>query len=412
MEKTIQMTAPVLEQCDVLVIGGGPSGIAAAIAAARLGKEVVILELAGQLGGMATQGNVGIFMSVGNITGFYKELLEKLIPEKLASADANEFYPQFNPLQFRYLVTRMVKNENIKVYYHTRYAAPLKDGERITGVMAVTREGMRAFMGKTVIDCSGDARVAIDCGTPYHAGRPEDGLTQPVTMMFQMQDTGRPVRRSLPEGCYEYQSVEELPQGRLLFWKDPDTNTLLVNMTRVKGNGALVKDINQFEEESLRQVFSVADYLQRNGFETYVLSAIAPQTGVRESNQIVGLHTLSDQDVTTAKKFEDVVAQTNYEIDIHNPDGGASTDERKIDSYDIPYRCMVPQGVKGLLVSGRCISASHTAMASLRVMPTCFALGQAAGIAAAIAADSGAELAEVDIKLLHQYMKEQGVSFD
>jgi hypothetical protein len=232
-----------------------------------------------------------------------------------------------------------------------------------------------------------------------------------MTLMFMMQDTGKPARQYLPDDCYRYESVSDLPQGRHLYWGGIGDGTLLVNMTRVKGNGAKIEDINYAEKEALRQVFSVANYLQRNGHENYNLSHVPGQIGVRETNQIVGLYTLTEDDLTSGRRFDDVVAQTNYEIDIHNPTGGANTDERKLEGYDIPYRCMVPADVEGLIVAGRSISATHVAMSSMRVQATCYALGQAAGHAASLAIEAGTAVADIPIQRLHDQLASQGVVY-
>lgn len=410
LQAELLLRAPYCKKAQVLVIGGGPSGVAAAVAAARLGKDVVLLDQNGCLGGMATMAGVGIFMQVGNVTGFFAELAARLVPEKYAARNDKYFAPQFNPLHMRYCLQAFCAEAGVRVFYHTTYVAPLMQGKRVTGVLAMTREGLRAFGCEILIDCTGDARVAIDAGAEYTSGRPEDGLTQPVTLMFTMQNTGRPVKRYLPEGLPRYESVEELPQGRLLHWEDED-GTLLVNMTRVKGNGARIEDINRFEPLSFEQVLSVADYLQRHGYENYVLASVAPQTGVRESNQIVGDYTLTDEDVTSAVRFADRVARSNYNIDIHSPEGLGVTKLRNIDSYDIPYRCMLPKGLQNVLVSGRAISATHVAMSSLRVMPTCFALGQAAGVAASLAMDEAITLRQIRPERLVLALERQGAVY-
>jgi hypothetical protein len=409
---TLNLNIPLYDSADVVIIGGGPSGIAAAISAARCNKSVILVEKSGQLGGMSTLANVSIFMAVGNITGIYREIMSELMPGTLVNADPNKYYPQFNSFLFRYYFNQKLEKENVKVNFHADFVSAVKDNNKVEGVVINTKEGLKVIEGSVVIDCTGDCRVAIEAGASYTSGRKEDGLTQPMTLMFQMQNTGKPVKQFLPEGCYYYEKKEELPQGRHLYWEYNEDGTLLVNMTRVKGNGASIEDSNYVEKEALKQVFSVANYLQRNGFENYVLSHIGAQTGARETNQVTGLYTLNENDLFYGSKFEDVVAQTNYEIDIHSPDGRKSCDERKIDSYDIPYRCLVPKGIEGLLVSGKAISATHVAMSSMRVQPTCYALGQAAGIAAAISIDDRCSLSQINIGKLHELMKNQGVEFD
>jgi hypothetical protein len=408
---TFQKDISVYDSADILVVGGGPAGVAAAISAARLGKKTILLEHTGQLGGMGTLGNVSVFMGVGNVVGIYREIIAETMPDRLPKTHTESIKPQFDPFIIRHYLNQKLAKEGVNVLYHASFVGVLKKDGVVNGVVVNTREGLIAIEAGIVIDCTGDARVVIDAGAPYTTGRDEDGLTQPMTLMFMMRNTGKPVKLYLPEDGYYYEEISELPQGRRLFWEQGDEGTLLVNMTRVKGNGAKIEDINYAEKEALRQVFSVANYLQRNGFENYALTHIPGQIGVRETNQIKGLYTLTEEDVTSGRRFDDVVAQTNYEIDIHSPDGKKGTDERHVSGYDIPYRCLVPQGVSRLLVAGRSISATHVAMSSMRVQATCYAMGQAAGVAASLALDGQCELADVDITKLHSILKDQDVIF-
>lgn len=401
----------VYDEADVIVVGGGPAGTAAAIGAARCGQSVLLLEHSGQLGDMGTLANVSVFMGIGNVTGFYRELISEVLPSCLPDSHQASIYPQYSPFVLRHYLNGKLEREGVKVYYHASFVAAVKEGETVAGVIANTREGLKAFLGRRIIDCTGDARVAQDAGVPVRSGREGDGRTQPMTLMFMMQNTGKPVTPYLPEDCYYYESVDDLPQGRHLFWEHNDEGTLLVNMTRVRGNGAKIEDINYAEKEALRQVFSVVHYLQRNGFENYALSHVPGQTGVRETYQIEGLYTLTEDDLLRGRRFDDVVAQTNYEIDIHSPDGSKTTDERHIEGYDIPYRCMIPVRTKGLLVAGRSISATHVAMSSMRIQATCYALGQAAGIAAACSIQDNVDFEQVSVTALHQRLAEQGVQF-
>lgn len=410
-EYSFERQVKVHASADIVVIGGGPAGTAAAISAARSGQKVILLEKSGQLGGMGTLGNVSIFMPIGNVTGIYREMIGEVLAEYLPEHHDESIAPQYSPFALRYYLNEKMKKENVHVCFHADFAGTVKEGNRIKAVIVSTREGLRAFEAKQFIDCTGDAKAAIDAGVPYHSGREGDGMTQPMTLMFMMQNTGRKVKAVLPEGCYEYKEKADLPQGRHLFWEKNQDGTLLVNMSRVKGNGARIEDINYAETESLRQVFSIAYYLQNNGFETYTISHIAGQVGVRETNQIEGLYTLTEEDVVGGRRFADVVAQTNYEIDIHSPDGKGTTDERAVSGYDIPYRCMLTDKVDNLLVAGRAISATHVAMSSMRVQPTCYALGQAAGIAAAIAIKDECAMKEVEIEQLHSRLREQNVVF-
>jgi hypothetical protein len=407
---------PELARVDVCVVGGGPAGTAAAVAARRCGRSVMLLDRTAQLGGMATTGAVAIWMSVGTWTGFYREICRDLELSDFLGRDWSTvpmFVPLFNPFRLRHYLNRKLEEAGVTVHFHMEFVAAIKEGEILTQVVVMTREGLRAVRARQFIDCTGNASVAIDAGVPTHTGREEDGATQPMTLMFMMQDTGRTITPSLPEGCPQYDRVEDLPQGRRLFWEDKATGTLLVNMTRVRGNGARIEDISRCEREAIAQVFGVVHFLQRNGFPTYVLSHVAAQTGVRETRQIVGRYTLSQEDMTAARRFPDVATQNNYEIDIHNPTGKGGCDERSVGLYDIPLRCLVPaSGADNLLVAGRCLSASHVAMSSARVMPVCFGMGQAAGVAASLAMAPGAgPVGDVDVTAFHARLREQGVAF-
>ena len=401
-----------LHSCDVLVIGGGPAGIAASIAAVRQGCSAAMVERSGQLGGMMTLGYVAIFMPVGCLTGFYAEILKTHCPEFYESGDPDHFKRQFNALHMRYDCLRRVVESGVKLFLHAQFLAVLKDDAGIPcGAAVHTREGLGAINAKVIIDCSGDGQAAIDAGAGYTSGREEDGATQPMTLMFEMQDTGAPVEPFIPEGAYTYDTIESLPQGNLLFFDRNNDGSVLINMTRVRGHGAIDSDVTHAELEGMRQLFGVADFMQRHKFPNHRLTAIAPQIGVRQTYQITGEYKLTIDDILSGRRFPDVVAQTNYEVDIHNPTGDAGCEEYDVPLYDIPYRCMVPKGVANMLVAGRCISADHVAMSSMRVIPTCFGLGQAAGVAAAIALEEKCALKDVNIGHLHKELRKQGVEF-
>jgi len=409
-------SVPVLAAADVVVVGGGPAGVAAALAARRCGRAVVLLERSAQLGGMGTLANVSIWMPVGNLTGIYAEIVREL---KLADnrgrdfVATKQFAPLFDLFTYRHYLNEKLAGAGVDVLFHADAAGVIAAGGELHAVVVNTLEGLRAVTGKMVVDATGDARVARDAGVPCRCGREADGLTQPMTLMFQMQDTGKPVAATLPTGACRYEKVADLPQARLLHWEDQATGTLLVNMTRVRGNGADARERSAAEREGLKQALGVAEFLQRTSHPNYILSHVGAQIGVRETYQIEGLYTLTEDDLLQARRFDDVVAQTNYGIDVHNPAGTGGCQQRKLRSYDIPYRTLLPRtGPGNLIVAGRSLSATHVAMSSVRVQPTCMALGQAAGCAAAIAIDKDAKLADVPAAALHDRLAQQGVRFE
>ena len=406
---------PLAATADVLVVGGGPAGIGAALAARRCGRSVVVLERTAQLGGMGTLANVAIWMPVGNVTGLYREIVTELGLEDNRGRDlaaTKKYAPLFDPFLYRHYLNEKLAGAGVEVLFHADCAGVVAEEGQLTAVIANTLEGLRAVVGRVVIDATGDARVAREAGVPCQIGRPADGLTQPMTLMFQMQDTGRPVAGRAPAGAYHYADVAALPQARLLHWENRATGTLLVNMTRVRGHGAGLRERSAAEREGLRQLYGVVELLQRTSHPRHILSHVGAQIGVRETYQIEGLYTLTEDDLKQARKFADVVAQTNYGIDVHNPAGQGGCQREELQTYDIPYRTLLPRvGPGNLMVAGRSLSATHVAMSSVRVQPTCIALGQAAGCAASLALDLGGPLRAVPAPAIQQLLRQQGVEF-
>jgi hypothetical protein len=203
------------------------------------------------------------------------------------------------------------------------------------------------------------------------------------------------------------------PREDVLFFHTLNPGVVHFNTTRVTGLSATSgDDLTAAEMEARRQAHELARFLTSEvpGFERAYLQQCAAQIGVRESRRIRGHYVLTAEDVLGARKFHDAIARSNYPIDIHSPTG-AGTDIRSVpagDYYEIPYRCLLPQGMDNLLVAGRSVSATHEAQASLRIMPTCFAMGEAAGLAAAMAVQRGISPAEVPAEELRQALREQG----
>ena len=409
MQYILNKQLEVLGNYDVVVVGGGISGFAAAVAAKRSGAQVAVLEDSGMLGGMATLGHVGVFMPVGNDMGIYHELLSGFMDRKRI-LDPSTNGITFDCCRLRAYLSHMLAEEKIDVFYHCKFADAFVENGAVQAVAVLTVEGLKAVVGKVFIDCTGNGSLAIAAGEEYFSGREQDGNTQAMTLMFEMTKTGSKAE-NLPDYYRKIKCVKDTPQGRAVIFSIGN-GRILVNMTRVRGNGGKIADLNHAETELLKQVYPVADFLNDNGCDGYEVTSIASVAGVRESNQIVCKNKLTAEDVRTGRKYRDVVAQSRYCVDIHSPTGDKSTEKFDVGYYDIPYGCMVPLKNSNMLVCGRAICADHTAISSARVMPTCMATGQAAGTAAALAVRDSIRMEEVSIDSLHAQLKMQGVVFD
>lgn len=435
---------------DVVVVGGGPAGISAAIAAGRLGCKTILLERYGFLGGMSTIAGVYPWMTFHTeggrqvIFGLAQEIVDRLV--KLGASpghlrDTIGFVHTVTPFDgeaFKLLALDMLREANVKVLLHS-YVDEVKTEENtIQSVLVATKSGRIEIRGGMFVDATGDADLALMAGAPVLKGRDSDQQTQPMTLKFRMRGVDTAVIKEKmmqePENFYGKTLVDklaELPltgiQGfyrewqqaglpinrdQVLLFVGPEPDEVVVNCTRIQGlDGTDVEDLTRAEEEGLRQVMMMARFLKESipGFEKAVISSVAPQTGIRETRRIEGLYTLTADDVIEGRKFADAIAKSGYPIDIHDPTGkGVTAAWIKGDgAYDIPYRSLVPKGIANLLVGGRCISTSHEAQATTRLTPSCMATGQAAGTAAALALQTQKHPAEVDINLLQQELRRQ-----
>src|SRR5690606_20881189 len=307
-------------------------------------------------------------------------------------------------------------------------SGPLLDaGRRVKGAVFETKSGPVAVQARVVVDCTGDADIAVEAGSPYEIGR-ADGLAQPMTLMFRMVEFRREafeayVRRHPDQwrgvhGLWDLVGKAtkagdlKLPREDILFFATPHEHEVSVNSTRVtRVLGTDVWDLSYAECVSRVQMRQIVEFLRRYvpGFEKAYAVQSGINIGVRETRRIVGEYQLDARDVLEARKFDDAIARGAYPIDIHNPAGTGTILKRLPpgEAYDLPLRCLLPQGVENLMVAGRCLSGTHEAHSSYRVMPIVMATGQAAGICAAIAAATGrgpraVRASEVQRELLRQ----------
>jgi 2-polyprenyl-6-methoxyphenol hydroxylase-like FAD-dependent oxidoreductase len=439
---------------DVLVVGGGNAGCAAAIAAARHGARTLLAERYGFLGGTATAAMVGPWMTFhsGNeriVGGIAEEIVERLMRKGASpghlhdSSDYVATITPFDPEIHKAVLLEMMRDAGVKLLLHAYFLAAEVDGAAITGATVATIGGARTYHAPVVIDATADALVAASAGVPTQQGD-ERGRVQPATLIFRLSHvdlaklaeyvrrnpdeirSSLPVEERTPEaltavaGLYSLwqrgreDRIVEVPRELVSFFISPYPDEVTVNMTRVVDVDPLdPDDLTRAEVESRLQAMQLFDFFRQRvpGFENARIAGTGTQIGIRESRRIVGRYTLTRDDVLRARKFDDAVARSAYPIDLHNPAGSGTTTERLAagDYYEIPYRCLVPVNREQLLVAGRCISTTHEALASTRLTPTVMTLGQAAGTAAALSRAREVRVGDVDASELRVQLVADGV---
>ncbi len=449
--------ATLAGETDVLVVGGGPAGLGAAIGAADAGARVILAERYGFLGGNATAALVMPLMSFHTqqraaekagaatllptdhgpgepvVAGVLKRLLERLVAVGGAIRPSLQtgYVVPFDPEWFKLVALELLDEAGVAYLLHAFASGVLGDG-RVEGVVFETKSGPLAIRARVTVDCTGDGDVAVQAGAPFEIGR-ADGLVQPMTLMFRVVDFERAafaeyvkahpkdwrgvhglwdlVRRASAAGELE------LPREDILFFATPHEREVSVNCTRItRVLGTDVWDLSYAEAEGRRQMRQIAAFFRKYvpGFERAYVAQSGVNVGVRETRRIVGDYTLSAEDVLQARKFDDAIARGAYPIDIHNPTGSGTVLRRLPpgEAYDIPLRCLLPQSTEGVIVAGRCLSGTHEAHSSYRVMPIAMATGHAAGVCAALAAKAGSALRAIDVAAVRGELERQGASLD
>ena len=408
---------------DLIVVGGGLTGVAAAVSARRQGLEVLLIEKAGFLGGAPGTLLINPFMPYSTTVdgkrfelsrGFFSEL-RRLLKEVGGYEDGRE---DIHEEYLKLALDRLVLKEGVQPLLHATLCGVEKEGETIKAVRVVTKAGILTFKGRCFIDSTGDADLAVMAGCPYHLGRP-DGLCQPMTLCFRIGNVDIPTfqknRQAMQEKYKQFQAEGKIknPRENVLIFNTLVDGVLHFNTTRVvKHDPTDPFDVTEAEMIAREQMFEMYDFLKNNcpGFEHSQLLYSAGEIGARESRMIDGEYLLTETDLRDCVKFEDAIAAGNYDIDIHNPEG-TGTSHYYFPAgtwYTIPYRSLQPKNADNLLVAGRCISSTHEAQASYRVMPIVTTLGQAAGTAAAVAVKAGVGVKEIDVKALQDILTENG----
>ena len=407
---------------ELIVVGGGFAGVAAAMEAARHGKKVLLVDKYNCLGGTACGGLVLPFMPYstreeGNdrpLTGdLFLEIVEGL--DQLGGLGENR--KCFDEEILKLVLQRMCLKYGVELLLNTTVTDVQTENGKILSLSAWGKSRRLTLTADNYIDATGDAELSVLAGASYQVGREQDGLCQPMTLSFRVggvdRETARAHRQLLNDKYLERQAkgIITNPRENVLLFSTCHDTVYHFNTTRVvKHDPTDPMEVTKAELIAREQVFEIMELLKEiPGYEKAFLQSTALQIGIRESRMVEGLYKLTVEDLKGLARFEDAIAVANYDIDIHNPEGAGTSHYYFApgDWYEIPYRCLVPKGFKNLLVAGRCISSTHEAQASYRIMPYCAELGQAAGAAVAVAMDEGATLPNVNIKKVQTILRDE-----
>jgi hypothetical protein len=436
---------PITENVDVVVAGGGLTGVMAAVSAARAGCSVVLVESKAYLGGVATMGlPIQGYVNKDNeriVAGLAEDFRQRLLRIKGASEDfipcsMHNPYLIVDPEKVKLVCLDMLEDAGVKLLLHSYAGDTLLEDNKITALFIEGKSGREALLAKVYIDCTGDADIAARSGVSFSI---EEGNLQSPTLNFKVGGVNiKAFTRHLFENPERYDLFPLLPkkqfrerhhimvgiknlvkeakeegfEGNLWSYVNYittlDDNAVVINSVHVKDkNGCDTRDLTFIESDARRQVFDVVRFLKKYvpGFEESYLASTAGWAGIRETRRIQGIKTITVDDILAGRRPDDTVALGGYPIDIHRSNDLII---QKVPTYGIPYGCLVPQAIDNLLVAGRCISATHEAMASTRLMAQCMALGEAAGIAASLCCKTSLPARSIDVLKIRKQLKEVG----
>ena len=430
MQNTINYTKQlqVRGYYDVVVAGSGPAGICAAVAAAREGAKVALVERYGVVGGNLTTGYVGPILGMVGKGTMRDELVELLgVPENDMIGVTGRAH-DFEMAKIRLM--QFVNHPNIDVYLQTTVTDVVKEGDTLKGIIATSGEGQFALLGKVTIDATGDGLVSYLAGATTEKGR-EDGLMQPVTLEFTIDgvdeskgvicigdvDDVRLGDERFLDYCKRLSLEGEIPERIAAVRLHPTTHSgqRQVNTTQVNGiDMTRVDHIFKADLELREQILTLLDFFHKHipGYENCRIISSGTTTGVRETRRVIGDYIITAEEMAAGCRFDDVIVhRAEFIVDIHNPEGSGQAEEhiQYCDPYDLPYRCFTPKGIENLYTAGRCISGTHRAHASYRVMSICMAMGEAVGVAAAMCAESGCTPRNLNVKELQNRLTNKGI---
>lgn len=421
---------PVSREVDVLVVGGGPAGTAAALAAARGGARTLVVEQFNCLGGVATSGGHGHISRYSEggterqvVGGIADEIARRVVASGFGIRNPHGIWFEIEGLKL--LLEEMAGEAGVDLLYHSFFCDTVVEDGKAVGAVVQNKGGRNVILAKRIIDCTGDGDVAFRAGCPFEKGRESDGKCQPVTLMFTIGgvewDKVAAWRKDwwMKETWEKAQRAGDMrPYQKVImgwWWTPTRPDQVGVNFTHVTHvDSTSAEDLTRATIEARKQAYETIEVYRKYvpGMERCHIVSTPSTVGIRESRRMLGDAVLTEDDLKTQREFEDAICYGSFFVDIHCIDdpGMDKTAWRPPSGfkYQIPYRIMLPRGVENLLTAGRCVSCTHLALGSIRVMVTCIAMGEAAGTAAAMSLEGGVTPRGLDIARLRSRLRGHG----
>ena len=438
-EFVLEKTIPKNDAYDIIVVGGGPAGCAAAAQAARGGAKVLLIEATGCLGGMGTMGMVPAWcpMTDGErviYAGIAEEVYDRacaLYPHELHGKD----WTPIEPESLKRAYDELLEGAGVDVLFCSVLSDVKAADGHVEAIIVSNKSGLCAYSAKTYIDATGDGDLAAWAGAQFCLGDETTHETQLATLCFSVANVKEQIYRDMPDLHYGNN-----PNSPIKQWAESDEfphiidNHFCQNLTTrgvVGFNANHVYDVDATDPVSVSKAlfegrkiaWSISDALRKyvpQSFGDSYINTTAPLMGIRESRRIIGDYVLNAEDYYARRSFDDEISRCCYYIDIHTKKGSkgeipaeeSSKREARYgkgESYGVPYRCLTPKGLDNVLVAGRCISSDRAILASVRIMPACLTTGQAAGAAAVLA--GGGDVHQIDADALRDILRKAGAYF-
>lgn len=421
---------PVADEVDVLIAGGGPAGVGAALGAAKAGAgKILLIENLSSLGGMAGPGMMSHWVGVTGSPDV--EAIQRKCVRLLNTSQAEKGWIfSIHHESLKYVLQEYLLELGVKIRYSTLAASAIVENGIVRGVITESKSGREAILAKVVIDATGDGDVAARAGAAFEKGRPEDHACQPATLMFRIGgvDCDRAIFPhsfetlvNVPKGEIQALARKNLPApaGHTLLYETWLPGEVCVNMTNaIDVDGTDSRSLSDAVIQCRRQIPLIVDFLREYapGYEKCYPVTSGELLGIRETRHFKTQYELTAEDITEGRLFPDWITTGNaFNFDIHNVEGagldkhGAQNHFKSKGKYSIPLGACIPRELNGLLLAGRCIGGSHKAHSNYRAMPICFGIGQGAGVSAAFAAKADGNVRDLNITVIQQELRKQGV---